>query len=110
MEMNEEEAKEKLVNIFGELFGLFLGTADDERKRLDHYLQLGNMERGRILNCALVIEHCVDNYLREYGLATERELDVMKGTISVTQKIGRVKKHSPRFEHMCSGLRIIINS
>lgn len=106
--MNEEEAKARLLSVFGELFGLFFGTADEERKRLDHYLQLGSMERGRILNCALVIEHCVDNYLREHGLANERELDVMKGK-PVTQKLGRVKKHAPRFASMCSGLRLIIN-
>jgi hypothetical protein len=92
-----EEEKQKVYTGFSKLWDIWMGPYMSEMKEVEKYIALDDVYRGRLLNCALVLEHLVDRYMKEKRLSTSDERSPLSG-LSFSRKLERLEERAdPKF-------------
>ncbi len=92
-----EEEKQKFFEVGSKLWDIWMGPYMSEMKEVEKYIALDDVYRGRLLNCALVLEHLVDRYMKEKRLSTSDERSPLSG-LSFSKKLERLQeKAEPEF-------------
>jgi hypothetical protein len=76
--MKEEELK-KWAEIISDVWSSVVAPLGEEYAAVEKLIRLNDQTRGRVLSCALVLEHLVDRYMKEHKLNLRKDRHPLNG-------------------------------